>query len=322
MDALCYNARNLPMSFHPHSGAPAADAALILNPTAGRGEAGRRAREVAGRLRQYGMRDVVWHYTQARGDGERLAQQAVASGASLVAAVGGDGTLHEVANGVLGSDATLGLIPFGTGNDFARAVGLHGDLDGACRALAQGRTEGVDVGVIEGEGTNGRRHFLALSGTGYDACTARVVNEGIRYLSGAPAYVWGAILTAKDFSPFQLTLTLDESETIETPAMFVSLANTPTTGGGMRIAPDARVDDGLLDICLVRALPKAAMLWQLTQVFEGKHVRHPAVTMRRAAHITVQADPPQPLLIDGEVIGTTPATVTIMPKTLSLKVPV
>lgn len=297
------------------------EVALIINPTAGRGEAGKRVREIAQRLRHYGLTTPTWHYTQARGDGERLARAAVAAGATLVAAVGGDGTLHEVVNGVLGSSATLGLIPFGTGNDFARALGLFGDLDVACRALTQGRTHRVDVGTIEGEGTGGPRRFLVLAGTGYDARTAQTVNAGIKYLAGAPAYVWGAILTAKDFSPFQLTLTPEGGETIHTRAMFVSFANSATTGGGMRIAPDAKVDDGLLDICLVREIPKAQMLWQLTQVFKGDHVKHPAVTMLKAVRVTVQADPPQPLLIDGEVLGTTPATISIERQVLPIKVP-
>lgn len=295
--------------------------ALIVNPTAGRGEAGKRVREIAQRLRQYGLMQPTWHYTQARGDGEQLARAAVEAGANLVVAVGGDGTLHEVMNGVLGSAATLGLIPFGTGNDFARALGLFGDLDVACRALTQGRTHQVDVGTIEGNGTGGPRRFLVLTGTGYDARTAQTVNAGVKHLSGALAYVWGAILTAKDFSPFTLTLTPEGGEIIRTQAMFVSFANCATTGGGMRIAPDATVDDGLLDICLVRELPTAQMLWQLTKVFKGEHVKHPAVTMLRAARVTVEADPPQPLLIDGEVLGTTPATISLERQVLPMKVP-
>lgn len=315
--ALCYNAAIMPNDPSPST----PEVALIINPTAGRGQAGRQAREIAQRLRQYGLTQPAWHYTQARGDGEHLARAAVAAGADLVVAVGGDGTLHEVVNGMLGSSATLGLIPFGTGNDFARALGLFGDLDVACRALTQGRTHRVDVGTIEGAGTGGPRHFLVLTGTGYDARTAQTVNAGIKYLSGAPAYVWGAILTAKNFTPFELTLSPAGGETVHTKAMFVSFANCATTGGGMKIAPDAEVDDGLLDICLVRELPTAQMLWQLTRVFKGDHVKHPAVTMLRAARVTVDADPPQPLLIDGEVLGTTPATISIARQVLPIRVP-
>ena len=298
-----------------------ADPVFIVNPTAGRGRAGKQVTAITQRLRQYGCLNAVWHYTRTAGDATRLAREAAGAGAPLVVAVGGDGTLHEVVNGVLGSPSTLGLIPFGTGNDFARAVGLFGDLDTACRAVVEGDTRRFDVGTIEGAGTGGPRHFLVISGTGFDACTARTVNWGIRYLSGAPAYVLGAILTARDFVPFDLTLTLDGGEVHRTKAMFVSLVNTATTGGGMKIAPEARPDDGLLDICLVRELGKVAMLWQLTQVFEGKHVAHPAVTMLRSSTVTLEADPPQPLLIDGEVCGTTPAAVSIARQVLPMKVP-
>ena len=307
------------MSSDPQPTVP--DPVLIVNPTAGRGAAGKQVRVIAQKLREYGLHTPVWRYTTAAGDAERMAREAAQAGAQLIVAVGGDGTLHEVVNGILGTPATLGLIPFGTGNDFARAFGLYGDLDAACGALAQGETRRVDVGTLEGAGTGGPRHFLVLCGTGFDAQTARTVNEGIKYLAGAPAYVWGAILTAKNFTPFQLTLTLDDGEVIQTPAMFASVANMETTGGGMKIAPGAQPDDGLLDICLVRQVGKLEMLWQLTKIFDGSHVKHPAVTMLRASRITLDADPPQPLLIDGEVCGTTPAVVTIARQALAIKAP-
>jgi diacylglycerol kinase (ATP) len=304
-----------------HSTADRRDPVLIINPTAGRGQAGKQVHAIAQRLRESGILNAVWHFTQAPGDAEHLARAAAHEGASLVVAVGGDGTVHEVDNGILGTSATLGIIPVGTGNDFARALGLYGDLAAACGTLAQGKTRRVDVGTIEGKDTGGPRRFLVITGTGYDAQTARTVNEGISYLSGAPAYVWGAILTARKFTPFRLSLTLDDGEKIETPAMFVSVANTETTGGGMKIAPGAQPDDGLFDICLVREVNKWDLLWQLTKVFDGSHVNHPAVTMLRGSRVTLDADPPQPLLIDGEVCGTTPATITIQRQALPLMVP-
>jgi diacylglycerol kinase (ATP) len=176
------------------------------------------------------------------------------------------------------------------------------------------------VGRIEGAGTGGVRRFVAIAGAGFDSRTAQTVNSGIRYLSGPAAYVLGAIVTALDFRPFQLTITTDGA-TRELAAMFVSIANTPTTGGGMRIAPDARIDDGYLDICLVGAVPNGELLWQLTNVFKGAHVHHPAVCMLRARSVRLSADPPQPLLIDGEVCGTTPATIQLDRHALAVKAP-
>ena len=296
------------------------DAVLIINPAAGRGKAGKQVSKIR-RLLGAKAANWAWHYTQKSGDAAALARAAAQRGVRLVVAVGGDGTLHEVANGVLGTGATVGLIPFGTGNDFARALGLYGSLETACTALTAGVVRHIDMGVIEGAGTGGPRHFLVLTGTGYDAHTARTVNEGVRHLSGPLAYVWGAILTLRTFEPFALTLTLDDDPPRHVKAMFASFANAETTGGGMKIAPGAVVDDGCLDICLVEAVSKPTLLYELTQVFSGKHVLHPAVTMLRARTISVDADPPQPLLIDGEVCGMTPAKITLLPGVLPFLVP-
>lgn len=294
-------------------------AVVIINPTAGRGKAGRSVAVIRELLRDSQF-DFDWRFTAGRGDAEAIARKAAASGVPLVISVGGDGTLHETANGILGSDSTLGLIPFGTGNDLARAVGLFGTVHEACRTISNGAVRKIDVGVIEGAGTEGKRHFLCLCGTGFDARTALTVNSGIRYLSGAPAYVWGSLLTLSTFEPFQLAITTDrESRTLE--AMFVTIANAATTGGGMRIAPGAEVDDGELDICLVAKVSKATLAFQLTQVFSGAHTKHPAVTMLRGKNIRLEADPPQPLLIDGEVLGTTPAVISILPQALKILVP-
>ena len=296
------------------------DAVLIINPTAGRGKAGKQVPEIR-RLLGSKAANWAWHYTQKSGDATAFARAAAQRGVRLVVAVGGDGTLHEVANGVLGTGATAGLVPFGTGNDFARSLGLYASLEAACSALTTGVVRHIDMGVIEGAGTDGPRHFLVLSGTGYDARTARTVNEGVRHLSGPLAYVWGAILTLRTFEPFALTLTLDDDLPRHVEAMFVSFANAETTGGGMKIAPGAVVDDGWLDICLVETVPKLTLLYELTQVFSGKHVNHPAVTMLRARTILVDTDPPQPLLIDGEVRGTTPAKITLLPGVLPFMAP-
>lgn len=293
---------------------------LIINPTAGRGKAGRQVPEIK-RLLGGAAQDWQWQFTEKSGDATVLAHLAAAAGTRLVVAVGGDGTLHEVMNGVLGSGATVGLIPYGTGNDFARALGLYGSLETACKALTSGVTKMVDVGVIDGTGTGGPSHFLVLAGTGYDARTAQTVNSGIRFLSGPLAYVWGAVRTLARFKPFTLTLTLDDTPPRTLKAMFVSFANAETTGGGMKIAPGAVVDDGCLDVCLVAEVSKPTLLYNLTQIFSGKHLRCPAVSIHRARSLTVDADPPQPLLIDGEVLGTTPATVRVLPGALPFLVP-
>ena len=293
-------------------------AEIIVNPTAGRGKAGKSVEHIKRILPTTGF-DWNWKFTQSSGDGERLAKTAVEHGAKLIVVVGGDGTLHEVVNGVIGSDSTIGLIPFGTGNDFARSIGVYGSLELACHAITHGDDIYADIGAVTGHGTGGVRHFLVICGTGFDAATARTVNAGVKFLSGPAAYVYGALVTLKNFEPFSLTLTLDGEEPIHTKAMFVSIANASTTGGGMLIAPGAQVDDGSLDVCLVRECSKLTLAYQLTQVFKGAHVRHPAVTMLKAQTIEIDAVPQQPLLIDGEVIGSTPASIQILRHAICLK---
>ena len=294
---------------------------IITNPTAGRGEAGRSLAKIRKELGAETTERLTWLFTKGRGDAEQFAREAVARGDDLVVAVGGDGTLHEVANGVMGTETAVGLIPFGTGNDLARALGLHGNLSRACDAINNGKTISVDVGTVEGAGTNGQRHFLVLAGAGFDSRTAQTVNEGVKWIGGAAAYVIGAVLTLRNFEPFDLEVTPDGGDTIKTRAMFVSVANTANTGGGMILAPGAVPTDGLLDICLVSEVSKPVLLYELTRVFKGDHVKNPAVRMIRASTVHIQADPPQPLLIDGEVLGTTPLKIGIMPGALKMRVP-
>ena len=295
------------------------DGVLIVNPTAGRGRAGKEVAAIRRLLAGTG-KNWSWRWTAAAGDAERMAREAAEAGVPLVVAVGGDGTIYEVANGILGTASTLGIIPFGTGNDLARTLGLFGSLERACRALTQGKTMHLDVGVMEGQGTQGPRRFLVVAGTGYVADVARTVNRGVKFLSGSAAYVWGAITTLREFTPFRLTLDVD-GQRHATEAMFLAVANTPVTGGGMKLTPEARVDDGLLEVCLVRAVSKPMLLYELTRVFQGTHIQNPAVTMLRGTRITVDADPPQILWVDGDTMGTTPATFTLLPGALPVKVP-
>lgn len=292
---------------------------IIVNPTAGRGRAGREV-GVVKNLLAHSPVSWDWRFTQGPGDAERLAREAADCGAGVVAAMGGDGTIYEVANGLLGTGTTLGLLPYGTGNDLARTLGLFGNTPLACRTLTEGQTLALDVGVMEGTGTNGPRRFLVIAGTGYVADVAATINRGVRFLSGAAAYVWGAITTLRQFTPFHLCLEVDGQKT-EMEAMFLAVANTPLTGGGMILAPGARVDDGVLEICLVGKVPKWTLLYELTRVFRGEHVKNPAVTMLRGTRITVQTDPPQLLWVDGDTLGTTPATFTVLPGALSVRVP-
>jgi diacylglycerol kinase (ATP) len=232
-------------------------------------------------------------------DGTRLAAEAAAAGADIVAAAGGDGTYCEVVNGLLGTDAIMGILPLGTGNDFSRHLGLNTDLDHAVDTLFKGAPKPVDVGETQG------RYFLNVAGCGFDGAAAERVNRGFRQLHGTAAYVAGVLQCLITFKPASFRITLD-GETIARRAMMCTVANSSSYGGGMMVAPNALIDDGLFDICLLKEFTKPEFIWNFPRVFKGTHTTHPKVEMRRAEHILVETDRPLPVLVDGDVVGTTP----------------
>jgi diacylglycerol kinase (ATP) len=308
---LCYNSAvpELLPSMH-----------LIVNPTAGRGAARRALPCIETYLQRHGVAFTTTITTE-RGHAELIAEAALAKGNQTVVAVGGDGTLHEVSNAVIQTDPalqpTLGLIACGTGNDFARCVGIYGDIAFMCSILIHGERRFVDIGSVESHDLP-RRSFLVAAGVGYIADTALTVNKGIRYLSGMPAYILAAVLTLSSFKPLPITLKIDHNEVRNVNAMLVSVSNVETTGGGMKIAPKALFDDGLLDICLVHEVSKLELLKQLPNVIKGLHVDHPAVEMIHTKSITISSSEHLALWVDGEVIGTTPAKFSVETKMLPI----
>jgi diacylglycerol kinase (ATP) len=317
---------------------------VILNPRAGRGQGAARRAELEGLMATAaGECGAEWRIveTRAAGDGANLARQAVREGATVVAAAGGDGTLNEVMNGLMGAEngpengavtgpaVACGLIPLGTGNDFARCIGTGVDLKRAVDTLFHDAPRPVDVGRA------GERWFLNIAGCGFDALVADRINRGFRYLHGTTAYIAAVCDCLRTLKAARLTLTLADpapgesqdqgkppTQRIETRALMCSVANATSYGGGMKITPDARIDDGLFDICLLREAGRLEFLLAFPRVFKGTHITHPKVTMLRAAEVRVESDPPLPILVDGDVIGVTPITFTLHRHLLQMLMPV
>ena len=292
---------------------------VILNPKAGRGR-GRQARADVERLLTETMPQspdpTEWRIveTQTPGHARELARQAAEEGTSVVAAAGGDGTLNEVVNGLMGTGATLGLLPLGTGNDFARCLGIGTDLNAGVNTLVHGVPRPIDVGQANG------RWFLNIAGCGFDAIVAERANRGFPVLRGTAAYLAAIAHSLLHLKPATLTLTLDgETQTVR--ALMCSVANATSYGGGMKVTPDAEIDDGLFDLCLLREAGRLEFLRAFPRVFKGTHTTHPRVTMLRARAVHIESDIPLPLLIDGEVIGATPVTFTLAPRALSVLAP-
>jgi diacylglycerol kinase (ATP) len=286
---------------------------LVVNPSSGRGKGRSLGVAAADRLRSLGC-DVESFESRSASHLSELGAEA-ASRHGIVAAIGGDGTVALVAQGVVRTSSALAIVPAGTGNDLAANLGYaRKDALAACGVIAGGHRRRIDVGRIEGH-----RMFLCVAGGGFDSEVNREANA-IRYLRGPAVYVAAVLRTLRRFTPASFTVTLD-GDTKSFRGFFVAVGNAASYGGGMRITPDASLDDGVFDVCLVGEMSKRALFGQLPRLFSGGHVRHPAVEIVRARAVTIEADRTFSLYADGEEIGPLPATLTVDPSALEVVVP-
>lgn len=272
---------------------------VVLNPAAGSGR-GRRVRvELEEALTARGI-DYRIEETRARGQAVDLAAAAAAAGAPVVASVGGDGTAHEVVNGLLGETyrPRLALIPVGTGNDFVKMLGGGGRF-ATYDAIAKGTSRPVDVGVASWEST--REFFLNSAGTGIDVEVVRHM-ERMRGLPAGMIYLLALVRALLSYRPVPLSVTVDGEELPLARIMMAAVSNGRCVGGSFRLSPNARIDDGRLDLCRIDALGVLDSLRLTARVRQGTHTDHAAVTERRG-HMFVLRSDDQPLWLqmDGEL---------------------
>jgi diacylglycerol kinase (ATP) len=288
---------------------------VVANPTAGRGKAGRLIGKVDRLLLGSGLEHEIRVSTSAQHLGE-LAREAAEAGASIVAALGGDGTVSIAADALLGTGAALAPLPSGTGDDFAKAVGM-GSVERAVRQLVDPRIEPVDVVRI----TTGAesRHYVNIAGAGFDSEVNETANDARVRIGATGTYVVSILKTLAKFEPARFRVELDD-EVLELSAMLVVVANSVSYGGGMRVAPRASVVDGVLDLCIVEAMTIPAFLRAFPRVFRGTHVSHPKIRMARSRTVRVEADRRVQVYADGERVGPLPAHFEVLPGALPLVV--
>jgi diacylglycerol kinase (ATP) len=233
-----------------------------------------------------------------------------------VVAVGGDGTVTEVANGLVGSDCALAIIPAGTGNDFLRALGIPPDPRAAAQLAFGGTPRPVDVGRIVTAA--GSRHFVNVASYGFDAEVARRARP--LPFGSSLRYLVAALQTLRELRPRAVRVDVDGRH-IERHVLLVAIANGHRYAGGLRIAPGAMVDDGWFDLCLVRGLRRAAVLGLLPRVYRGEHRHHPAVELVRCREVELSAADAMAGQADGEPLGGLPARFLLLPGALQCVVP-
>lgn len=278
---------------------------VILNPRAGDG-AGRRVRPEL--ERELGRRGITFaiEETERPGHAVELARAAAARGAPVVVAAGGDGTIHEVANGLLqarddGNPArtALGIVPIGTGNDFIKAVMGGTDRRHAYDALAAGCTRAIDIGRAEWEG--GAEYFVNGVGTGIDVEVVRQMRRFPR-LHGLVSYLVALVRALVGFHAIPLRIRMDGERT-ERKVMIIAVGNGHCLGGGFYVCPEAKPDDGLLDVCIVNELNLLQIARVLPRILRGTHAGMPKVTLRRAEEVEISGTGTAPLFfqLDGEL---------------------
>jgi YegS/Rv2252/BmrU family lipid kinase len=248
----------------------------------------------------------------------------VDQGASLLVAVGGDGTVNEVANGIAGlAGVELAVIPRGTGWDFVRTYGIPRRLEEALAIARDGRAREIDLGRARYRSWRGgeeESYFANIASAGMSGAIAKRANETSKALGGKVSYVWSTLAVFARWRNSEVSVTVDGEER-RGRMQDVVVANGRYFGGGMKITPEASPDDGVFDVLLIGDLTKRELLLQLPKIYLGRHLPHPQAELLRGTRVHVDAPAPLPVQLDGEQPGTTPAHFELVPRALRLRAP-
>jgi len=300
-------------------------ATVIVNPAAGANRTHRRWPGIKHLIERTGL-SFDSRFTEGRGHAIELARTAVNDGCRYLVAVGGDGTIHEVANGLLQAPVSeriaLGIVSTGTGSDFSRSVGTSRDYGQACSALISTERRAIDVGLLEyhHEGRSFRRYFLNAAGIGFDAAVVEATERMPKYFGGTIPYLVGLARSMLSYRNKTVDFEIGGGAPERAKVLGMVMANGGYFGGGMFIAPEARLDDGLLDVVIVGDFGKLELAKVFPRVYKGTHLEYPKVRLERGSWIRVES--PQRFLVhaDGELLGEGPVSLSILPQGIQLVV--
>jgi diacylglycerol kinase (ATP) len=303
-------------------------AAFIVNPASANGTTGKRWPAIWERISAHGPEHSAL-LTARPGHATELAADALAAGADTLVAVGGDGTLSEVANGFFAGpepypNAALGLLPFGTGGDFRRTLGIPIDLDAAIECINGRRLRTIDVGRIEMQGLDGGsvvRFFINIADAGIGGVVVERVNRTSKVFGGKASFLYGSIATLLSYRP-QLVEVKTAERSWAGRAQNVVVANGQYFGGSMHVAPAAEPDDGQFDLVIFGDIARLEAIRSINDIYKAKHVENPKVTGWRSSRVEVTSQERVLIDVDGEMCGTLPAVFEVLPKAISVVVPV
>jgi YegS/Rv2252/BmrU family lipid kinase len=286
--------------------------ALIVNPSAGGGRAARALPDVRRALTALQLDHRVEH-TRSLEHAQALASTAVEAG-ELAVAFGGDGLIGAVAAALRDTDGILGVLPGGRGNDFARTLGIPLDPVEACQVIGRGVARSIDMGEAGG------RTFIGIASCGFDSVANRIANE-TRLVRGNLVYAYGALRALSGWRPARFTIELDGGEPRSIVGYTIAAANAKAYGGGMWLAPDASLEDGMLDVVIVGDVSKLRFIRLLPSVFKAEHVHQPQVEVLRGRELRISADRPFTMYADGDPIAELPVTVRALARAVKVMVP-
>jgi YegS/Rv2252/BmrU family lipid kinase len=300
---------------------------FIVNPASANGTTGKRWPQVSEQISERGLEHSS-SLTSGPAEATRLAADALESGAETVVAVGGDGTLSEVANGFFGSakrydSAALGLLPFGTGGDYRRTLDIPVDLDAAIECLKARKVRRIDVGRIEMEALDGGRrvrHFVNIADAGIGGVVVERVNRTTKLFGGKTSFLFGSLATLLTYRPQPVRVETAE-QGWEGRAQNVVVANCQYFGGGMHVAPMAEPDDGQFDVVVFGDIARFEAMRSINDIYSAKHMKNPKVSTWRAGRVEVTSVERVLIDVDGELAGTLPAVFEVLPRALSVIVP-
>ncbi|HEU5216469.1 MAG TPA: diacylglycerol kinase family protein [Gaiellaceae bacterium] len=289
---------------------------FLVNPASGNGATGKRWPKLRRRAAELGLdgEEILSEFPGHLGQAAREAAD------SLLVVVGGDGTVNEVVNGVAGTETEIAVLPCGTGQDFGRTHGVPGRFDDAvCVALGAGRRT-IDLGRVElADGTS--RLFANVGSAGMSGAVARRANAMTKRLGGRATFFYALTREFVAWQNTRVTVELGDDVRREGAMHDVIVANGRFHGGGMKLAPEARQDDGLFDVVLIGDVGKIDFVTTAPKLYSGRYLSHPKVELLRSSAVQIGAAQPLPLEIDGEPIGTTPARFEVVRSALRLRVP-